>query len=124
MSTKEEQRKLIDEAKAKLIETPKATKDSKFIEATDPALINALLAERDLLATQIKDLTARKAEIEAIFKDVIGDHLELRVHGAKVATYRKYRETVLKTDVVQEQFPLLDYPELYKRVNRTRLTIH
>jgi hypothetical protein len=30
----------------------------------------------------------------------------------------------VQTDVVKELFPLLDYPEIYKRTDKTRLNIH
>jgi predicted phage-related endonuclease len=117
---------LIADAKEKLITgTPKATKENKnIIEATDPILANELLAERQSIAEQIKFLTARKSEIEDIIKDAIGKKDELHIHGAKVASIARWRETAVATDVVKENFPLLDYPELYKRSDKSRLTIH
>jgi hypothetical protein len=117
---------LIADAKEKLITgTPKATKENKnAIEATDPILANELLAERQSVADQIKFLTARKSEIEDIIKDAIGKKDELHIHGAKVASIARWRETAVATDVVKENFPLLDYPELYKRSDKSRLTIH
>jgi hypothetical protein len=124
MSDKYEQ--LVADAKAKLITgTPKATKENKnAIEATDPILANELLAERQGIVDEIKMLTARKGAIEDIIKDVIGSKDELHIHGAKVASIARWRETAVATDVVKENFPLLDYPELYKRSNKSRLTIH
>ena len=117
---------LIADAKDKLITgAPKATKENKnAIEATDPILANELLAERQSIADQIKFLTARKSEIEDIIKDAIGKKDELLVFGAKVASIARWRETAVATDVVKENFPLLDYPELYKRSDKSRLTIH
>jgi predicted phage-related endonuclease len=117
---------LIADAKEKLITgTPKATKENKnIIEATDPILANELLAERQSIAEQIKFLTARKSEIEDIIKDAIGKKDELHIHGAKVASIARWRETAVATDVVKESFPLVDYPELYKRSDKSRLTIH
>ena len=117
---------LIADAKDKLITgTPKATKENKnAIEATDPILANELLAERQSIADQIKFLTARKSEIEDIIKDAIGKKDELHIHGAKVASIARWRETAVATDVVKESFPLVDYPELYKRSDKSRLTIH
>jgi hypothetical protein len=117
---------LVADAKAKLITgTPKATKENKnAIEATDPIIANELLAERQAIADEIKMLTARKNAIEDIIKDVIGSKDELHIHGAKVASIARWRETAVATDVVKENFPLLDYPELYKRSNKSRLTIH
>jgi predicted phage-related endonuclease len=117
---------LIADAKEKLITgTPKATKENKnIIEATDPILANELLAERQSIADQIKFLTARKNEIEDIIKDAIGKKDELHIHGAKVASIARWRETAVATDVVKESFPLVDYPELYKRSDKSRLTIH
>jgi hypothetical protein len=48
----------------------------------------------------------------------------IHIHGAKVASIARWRETAVQTDVVKETFPLVDYPELYKRSSKTRLTIH
>lgn len=117
---------LVADAKAKLITgTPKATKENKnAVEAADPILANELLAERQSIADEIKLLTARKTAIEDIIKDAIGSKDELHIHGAKVATMSRWRETAVATDVVKENFPLLDYPELYKRTSKSRLTIH
>ena len=117
---------LVADAKAKLITgTPKATKENKnAVEAADPILANELLAERQSIADEIKLLTARKTAIEDIIKDAIGSKDELHIHGAKVATMSRWGETAVATDVVKENFPLLDYPELYKRSNKSRLTIH
>jgi hypothetical protein len=124
MSDKYEQ--LVADAKAKLITgVPKATKENKnAIEATDPILANELLAERQGIVDEIKMLTARKTAIEDIIKDAIGTKDELHIHGAKVASIARWRETAVQTDVVKETFPLVDYPELYKRSSKTRLTIH
>jgi hypothetical protein len=124
MSDKYEQ--LVADAKAKLITgAPKATKENKnAIEATDPILANELLAERQGIVDEIKMLTARKGAIEDIIKDAIGTKDELHIHGAKVASIARWRETAVQTDVVKETFPLVDYPELYKRSSKSRLTIH
>jgi hypothetical protein len=124
MSDKYEQ--LVADAKAKLITgAPKATKENKnAIEATDPILANELLAERQGIVDEIKMLTARKSAIEDIIKDAIGTKDELHIHGAKVASIARWRETAVQTDVVKETFPLMDYPELYKRSSKSRLTIH
>jgi hypothetical protein len=124
MSDKYEQ--LVADAKAKLITgAPKATKENKnAIEATDPILANELLAERQSIADEIKMLTSRKTAIEDIIRDAIGTKDELHIHGAKVASIARWRETAVQTDVVKETFPLVDYPELYKRSSKTRLTIH
>lgn len=117
---------LVQQAKEKLITgAPKATKEDKnAVEAADAVLANELLAERQSIADQIKELTARKAEIENIIKDAIGTKDILTVHGAKVASIARWRETAINSDVVKENFPLLDYPELYKRSSKSRLTIH
>jgi hypothetical protein len=124
MSDKYEQ--LVADAKAKLITgAPKATKENKnAIEATDPILANELLAERQGIVDEIKMLTSRKTAIEDIIKDAIGAKDELHIHGAKVASIARWRETAVQTDVVKETFPLVDYPELYKRSSKSRLTIH
>lgn len=119
------ERNLIAEAKEALITTPKATKeDTSLVEASDPILANELLARRVALVEQIKLLTAEKVEIENIIKDAIGKKDSLTIHGAKVATVSRWRETRVLTDVVKEMLPVLDYPELYKRDNKSKLTIH
>jgi predicted phage-related endonuclease len=116
---------LIAEAKLSLVKTPKATKEDKnAVEASEPQLANELLAERLAIVEQIKLLTARKADIENIIKDAIGSKDVLLVHGAKVASIARWRETAVQTDVVKEMFPLADYPELFKRSDKSRLTIH
>ena len=118
-------RTLIDEAKAKLITKAKETKsDTKSVEALDAQLANELLAKRDELYTAKKQLEAELAEIDAIVKDMIGNADQLTIHGAKVASIARWRETSLITDTVKETFPVAEYPELYKRVSKSRLTIH
>jgi hypothetical protein len=69
-------------------------------------------------------LTAEKVEIENIIKDAIGKKDSLTIHGAKVATISRWRETRVLTDVVREMLPVLDYPELYKRESKSKLTVH
>jgi predicted phage-related endonuclease len=119
------ERNLLQEAKDALVATPKATKeDTSLVEASDPILANELLARRVALVDQIKLLTAEKTEIENIIKDAIGKKDSLTIHGAKVATMSRWRETRVLTDVVKEMLPVLDYPELYKRDNKSKLTIH
>jgi predicted phage-related endonuclease len=116
---------LIANAKNALVTTPKATKEDKdAVEASDPILANELLAERASIAEQIKLLTARKSDIENIIKDAIGSKDVLLVHGAKVATVTRWRETAVNTDAVKEQFPVAEYPELFKRSSKSRLTVH
>ena len=118
-------RDLIAEAKEALVTTPKATKeDTSLVEASDPILANELLARRVALVEQIKLLSAEKAEIENIIKDAIGKKDSLTIHGAKVATISRWRETRVLTDVVKEMLPVLDYPELYKRESKSKLTVH
>ena len=126
MKTIKEYENLVAEAKQTLITgAPKATKDDKnAVEAADPILASELLAERSALADEIKMLTARKVEIENIIKDAIGSKDILLVHGAKVASIARWRETAVLTDVVKDTFPLVDYPELYKRTTKSRLTVH
>jgi hypothetical protein len=82
------------------------------------------LAERQGIVDEIKMLTSRKSAIEDIIKDAIGTKDELHIHGAKVASIARWRETAVQTDVVKKTFPLVDYPELYKRSSKSRLTIH
>ena len=117
---------LVAEAKDKLISgKPKATKEnSKAIEASDPILANELFAELAKVQDDLKFLKAREAELKDIIRDAIGDKDELHIHGAKVASISRWRETSVQTDVVKEHFPVVDYPELYKRSSKTRLNIH
>ena len=118
-------RQLLDEAKAKLVTKAKETKEtSKSVEAIDPALANELLAKRSAVYDAKKKLEAELAEIDAIVKDMIGNADQLTIHGAKVASIARWRETALITDAVKETFPVAEYPELYKRTNKSRLTIH
>lgn len=123
MKTHEE---LVAQAKAVLITgKPKATKENKnAIEAADPVLANELFAELAKVQDDMKFLKAREDEIKAIIRDAIGDKDELHIHGAKVASISRWRETSVQTDVVKELFPLIDYPEIYKRTDKTRLNIH
>jgi seryl-tRNA synthetase len=123
--TTTETRTLIEEAKSKLIEKPKATKVSKkIIESPEPALVNSLLAQLSELQGEMKQLKAQEDEIKAVIKDIIGSAEELHVHGAKVASISRWRETSLITDKVKETFPLVEYPELYKASTKSRLNIH
>jgi hypothetical protein len=124
MSTTET-RALIDEAKAKLVSKPKASKtNAKAIEASDPNTANALLAQRSELYDAKKKLEAELKEIDDIIKDMIGTNDELLVHGAKVASIARWKETSLITDTVKETFPIAEYPEIYKRIAKSRLTVH
>jgi len=117
---------LIAQAKAVLITgKPKATKENKnAIEAADPVLANELMAELAKVQDDMKYLKAREDEIKAIIRDAIGDKDELHIHGAKVASISRWRETSVQTDKVKDLFPLVDYPEIYKRTDKTRLNIH
>ena len=117
---------LVAEAKDKLISgKPKATKENnKAIEAADPILANELFAELAKVQEDMKFLKAREAELKDVIRDAIGDKDELHIHGAKVASISRWRETSVQTDVVKEHFPVVDYPELYKRSSKTRLNIH
>jgi hypothetical protein len=124
MSTNET-RALIDEAKAKLVSKPKASKtNAKAVEATDANTANALLAQRSELYDAKKKLEAELGEIDAIIKDMIGNNDELLIHGAKVASIARWKETSLITDKVKELFPLTEFPDIYKRIAKTRMTVH
>jgi len=124
MSTTET-RALIDEAKAKLVSKPKASKsNAKAVEASDPNTANALLAQRSEIYDAKKKLEAELKEIDDIIKDMIGTNDELLVHGAKVASIARWKETSLITDTVKETFPIAEYPEIYKRIAKSRLTVH
>lgn len=117
---------LVAEAKATLIAgKPKASKENKnAIEAADPILANELFAELAKVQDTMKVLKAREDEIKNIIRDAIGEKEELHIHGAKVASISRWRETAVVTDKVKELFPVVDYPELYKRSTKTRLNIH
>jgi hypothetical protein len=120
-----ETRALIDEAKAKLVSKPKASKtNAKAVEVADPNTANALLAQRSEVYDAKKKLEAELAEIDAIIKDMIGNNDELHIHGAKVASIARWKETSLITDNVKELFPHTEYPEIYKRIAKSRLTVH
>jgi hypothetical protein len=124
MSTNET-RALIDEAKAKLVSKPKASKtNAKAVEATDANTANALLAQRSELYDAKKKLEAELKEIDDIIKDMIGNNDELHIHGAKVASIARWKETSLITDKVKELFPLTEFPDIYKRIAKTRMTVH
>jgi hypothetical protein len=118
-------RELIDQAKAALVAKPKESKSkTKVAEPTDAVLANELLAKRSSVYDAKKKLEAELAEIDSIIKDMIGTNDELQIHGSKVASIARWRETSLITDTVKETFPIAEYPELYKRTNKSRLTIH
>lgn len=118
-------RKLIDDAKAKLVTKAKESKTTtKSAEALDPTLANELMAKRSEIYDAKKKLTDELAEIDAVIKDMIGTADELTIHGAKVASIARWRETSLITETVKATFPVADYPELYKRTSKSRLTVH
>ena len=125
MSNATTDRQLLDDAKAKLVVKAKETKStSKSAEAIDTNLANELLAKRSEVYDAKKKLTEELAEIDAIIKDMIGTADQLTIHGAKVASIARWRETSLITDTVKETFPVAEYPELYKRTSKSRLTVH
>jgi hypothetical protein len=118
---------LVAEAKAKLIAGKAVVQpesDRLAVEAEDAVMANELLAERSAIEDEIKLLDARKRAIDGIIRTAIGEADELLVHGAKVATVSRWRETRVVSDAVKELFPVVDYPELYKREDKSRLTIH
>jgi hypothetical protein len=94
------------------------------VEATDANTANALLAQRSELYDAKKKLEAELGEIDAIIKDMIGNNDELLIHGAKVASIARWKETSLITDKVKELFPLTEYPDIYKRIAKSRMTVH
>jgi hypothetical protein len=125
MSNATTDRQLLDQAKARLVTKAKETKaTNKSVEAIDATLANELLARRGEVYDAKKKLEAELSEIDAIIKDMIGNADQLTVHGAKVASIARWRETGLITDTVKETFPVADYPEFYKRTSKTRLTVH
>lgn len=119
------ERELLDQAKATLVVKARETKSkSKAVEPTDAVLANELFARRSSIYDAKKRLESELAEIDAIIKDMIGNNDELQIHGAKVASIARWRETSLITDTVKETFPIAEYPELYKRTDKSRLTVH
>jgi hypothetical protein len=86
--------------------------------------MNELLALRTSLDENLKVLTSEKKRIDDIIKDAIGKNDELLVHGAKVASISRWRQTDVVAEVVKEMFAVKDYPELYKRSDRSKLNIH
>lgn len=115
---------LIERATAALVSKPVATKTTtKQVEAADPIIANELLAQRSEIADAIKELTKQKEAIDAIIKDAIGKADELVVNGAVVATISRWRETGLNKDFIMENFPVVDYAEMYVRTTRERLNI-
>lgn len=125
MSNATTDRTLIDKAKAELITKAKETKTStKSVEVIDANLANELLAKRSEVHDAKKKLTEDLAEIDAIIKDMIGSSDQLTIHGAKVVSIARWRETSLITETVKTTFPVAEYPELYKRTNKSRLTVH
>lgn len=118
-------RTLIDQAKAKLVTKAKESKSkAKIAEVLDTTLANELLAKRSEIHDAKKKLTDELAEIDAVIKDMIGNADELTIHGAKVASIARWRETSLITETVKTTFPVAEYPELYKRTTKSRLTVH
>jgi hypothetical protein len=118
---------LVADAKARLIAGKAVVQpesDKLAVEAEDAVMANELLAERSAIEDEIKLLDARKRAIDGIIRTAIGEADELLVHGAKVATVSRWRETRVVSDAVKELFPVVDYPELYKREDKSRLTIH
>lgn len=116
---------LLAKAQEVLVSKPVLTKDNtKAVEAADPTLMNELLALRSSLDEQIKEATIEKKRIDDIIKDAIGKNDELLIHGAKVASISRWAQTDVQADVVKEMFEIADYPELFKRSQRTRLNIH
>jgi hypothetical protein len=118
-------RTLIDNAKATLVTKAKESKSkAKTAEVLDTTLANELLAKRSEIHDAKKKLTDELAEIDAVIKDMIGTADELTIHGAKVASIARWRETSLITETVKTTFPVGEYPELYKRTTKSRLTVH
>jgi|TARA_B110000459_G_scaffold84776_1_gene94980 hypothetical protein len=118
-------RTLIDNAKATLVTKAKESKTkTKGSEVLDATLANELLAKRSEIHDAKKKLTDELAEIDAVIKDMIGTADELTIHGAKVASIARWRETSLITETVKTTFPVGEYPELYKRTSKSRLTVH
>jgi len=80
------------------------------IEASDPAMLNALAAERASLYREKKELEQRIAAIDDIAKGILGekDH-DLKANGVTVVTYRPVTSRVLNQAHIKKLFP--DVPE-------------
>lgn len=114
---------IINKAKALVAKPVESANDPTIVEAADPITVNELLAFRSEISVTIDELTAQKKEIDGIIRDLIGEASTLTVHGAEVASISRWRETRVLTDVVKEMFQPVDYPELYKREDKSRLNI-
>lgn len=116
---------IIAQAKATLItgDTTAIADDRKAVEAADPILANELLAQRSDIDDQIKALTAQKKQIDDIIKAAIGTEDVLLVNGSEVASISRWRETQINSDFIKENFALVDYPDMYSRVPKSRLNI-
>lgn len=107
---------LIADARAKM-QVPTDAKDAA-VEATDPTLVNEMLAKASELADTIKKATAERELIKDFLKDVVksaevlhgeGSIHELTVHGATVFTYKPVVARVLNQTWIKANFP--DIPE-------------
>lgn len=123
-TTNTTEQSLLERAQAALVAKPNLTKpNGKSIEAADPIVASELLAQRSEIADAIKELTAQKNAIDAIIKDAIGKNDELTIHGAVVASISRWRQTDLNKEFIEENFPVVDFAEMYVRSDKSRLNI-
>lgn len=114
------------------MQVPTSTED-KSIEATDPHMVNAMLARASELKAQKKAIEAEYEQITTFLKDVVtsaevlhggeGSIEELRVNGATVFTYKQSTSRVLNQEQVKKMFPdIEENAELWTdQVRRTAL---
>ena len=92
------------------------------VEVSDPSMLNALAAERSVLDRQIKMLTERKASIDDLAKDLIGEDHDLKANGATVVTYRPSTSRVLDQEHIKKVFPdTAENAELWKDQSSRRI---
>lgn len=114
---------LIADARAKLgAAGPVSGSEHPAVEANDPAMINALAAERASLYREKKELESRIAAIDAIAKEIIGDASDLKANGVTVVTYRPVTSRVLNQEHIKKLFPdTADNAELWKDQTARRI---
>lgn len=116
---------LIQDARAKLGANPTADTDDaphSSVEASDPAMLNALSAERAALYRQKKEIETRIAAIDDIAKALLGDIDDLKANGVTVVTYRPTQSRVLNQAHVKKLFPdTADNAELWTTQTTRRI---
>ena len=86
--------------------------------------MNELLAKRSSLQDSKKKILEELTTIDTYIKETIGSDDQLTVNGGKVASIARWIETSIVTEEVKISFPIATYPELYKKTEKSRLTVH